>query len=194
MTTRTAPALPVGTYALDVYHSSVHFQIKHLGLSNVRGTFKSFTATLAVGETLADTAVEASVDLASIDTGQPDRDAHLLGTDFFDAERNPTMTFRSTSITQVDADHYDMAGDLTINGVTRPATFRTEFNGTEVFPADQSVHVGFTATGEVRRSDFGIDFNMPLGVDKLAMGEKVKVDLDIQFVAPTPDDASSRPV
>src|SRR5690606_34133796 len=94
VTTRTAPTLPVGTYALDVYHSSVHFQIKHLGLSNVRGTFKSFTATLAVGATLADTAVEASVDLASIDTGQPDRDAHLLGTDFFDAERNPTMTFR----------------------------------------------------------------------------------------------------
>lgn len=189
MTTRTAPTLPVGTYALDVYHSSVHFQIKHLGLSNVRGTFKSFTATLAVGATLADTVVEASVDLASIDTGQPDRDAHLLGTDFFDAERNPTMTFRSTSITQVAADRYDMSGDLTINGVTRPATFRTEFNGTEVFPVDQSVHVGFSATGEVRRSDFGIDFNMPLGVDKLAMGEKVKVDLDIQFIAPAPDDA-----
>lgn len=186
MTTTTELALPSGTYALDVYHSSVHFQIKHLGLSNVRGTFKSFTATLDVGETLADVVVEASIELASIDTGQPDRDAHLLGTDFFDAERNPTMAFRSTAITQTGTDRYDMTGDLTINGRTQQVTFRTEFNGTEVFPADQSLHVGFTATGEVRRGDFGIDFNMPLGVDKLAMGEKVKVELDIQFVAPTP--------
>jgi polyisoprenoid-binding protein YceI len=186
-TPTTELALPAGTYTLDPYHSSVHFQIKHLGLSNVRGTFKSFTTTLVVGETLADVAVEASIDLSSIDTGQPDRDAHLLGTDFFDADRNPTMSFRSTSITQRDANEYDMTGELTINGVTRPATFRTEFNGTEIFPADQSVHVGFTATGEIRRGDFGIDFNMPLGVDKLAMGEKVKVELDIQFVAPTSD-------
>lgn len=184
MTNTTALALPAGTYALDVYHSSVYFRIKHLGLSNVRGTFKSFTASLVVGETLADVVVEASIDLTSIDTGQPDRDAHLLGTDFFDADRNPTMTFRSTSITQLDADQYDLTGDLTINGTTRPATFRTEFTGTEVFPADQSVHVGFTAVGDVRRGDFGIDFNMPLGVDKLAVGDKVKVELDIQFVAP----------
>ncbi len=73
MTTTTELALPAGTYALDIYHSSVHFQIRHLGLSNVRGTFKSFTATLVVGETLNDVVVEANVDLASIDTGQPDR-------------------------------------------------------------------------------------------------------------------------
>lgn len=185
----TRPALPPGTYALDPYHSSVHFQIKRLGLSNVRGTFKAFTATLVVGETLGDVAVAAEIDLLSIDTGQPDRDAHLLGTDFFDAERNPTMVFRSTSIAQVGADRYDMTGDLTINGRTRPVTFRTEFNGTELFPADQSVHIGFTASGDVRRGDFGIDFNMPLGVDKLAVGDKVKVELDIQFIAPTPAEA-----
>ena len=185
MTTTTELALPSGTYALDAHHSSVNFQIKHLGLSNVRGTFKSFTATLDVGETLADVVVEAGVELASIDTGQPDRDTHLLGTDFFDADRNPTMAFRSTSITRTDVDRYDMTGDLTINGRTRQVTFHTEFNGTEVFPLDQSLHVGFTATGEVRRGDFGIDFNMPLGVDKLALGDKV--ELDIQFVAPTPD-------
>lgn len=184
MTITTAPVLPTGTYSLDEHHSSVHFQVKHLGLSNVRGTFKSFTAALRVGEALADTLVEATVDLASIDTGQPDRDAHLLGMDFFDADRNPTMSFRSTDIVPVGDDLYDMTGDLTINGVTRPVTFRTEFNGSEVFPVDQSVHVGFSATGEVRRSEFGIDFNLPLGVDKLAVGEKVKVELDVQFVAP----------
>lgn len=178
--------LPAGTYTLDAHHSSVHFQVRHLGLSNVRGTFKSFTATLEVGETLADVVVGARVDLASIDTGQPDRDAHLLGTDFFDAQHHPTMHFRSTSIAEIDTDRFDMSGDLTINGRTRPATFRTEFTGTEVFPLDGAVHVGFVATGEIRRGDFGIDFNMPLGVNKLAVGEKVRVDLDIQFVAPEP--------
>lgn len=187
MTTTTAVALPAGTYALDPHHSSVHFQVRHLGLANVRGTFKSFSASLVVGETLADTVVEAVVDLASIDTGQPDRDAHLLTTDFFDAERNPTMTFRSTSIRQIDGDLYDMVGDLTINGRTCPVTFRTEYHGSEVFPLDGSVHVGFTATGQVRRNDYGIDFNMPIGVDKLAVGEKVKVELEIQFVAPRPE-------
>ncbi len=186
MTATTALALPAGTYTLDVHHSSVHFQVRHLGLANVRGAFKSFTATLAVGGTLADVVVDATIDLASIDTGQPDRDAHLLSTDFFDAARNPTMTFRSTSVTHVGDEFYDLTGDLTINGHTRPATFRTEFNGTEVFPLDQSAHVGFTATGEVRRGEFGIDFNMPLGAGKLAVGDKVKVELDIQFIAPAP--------
>lgn len=188
-----ALALPAGTYTLDTAHSGVYFQVRHLGLSNVHGTFKSFTATLVIGETLTDVVVEASIDLVSIDTGQPDRDAHLLSTDFFDADRNPTMSFRSTSITQVDADRFDMTGDLTINGRTRPVTFRTEFNGTEVFPADQSVHVGFTASGEIRRGDFGIDFNMPLGVDKVAVGDKVKVDFDIQFVAPDAATESANP-
>lgn len=184
MPNRVAPSLAAGIYALDLAHSGVHFQIRHLGLSNVRGSFRTFDATLRVGAALDDVEVTATVDLASVDTGQPDRDAHLLTTDFFDADKNPTMTFRSTQISAVDDDRYELAGELTINGVTKPARFAVEFNGTEVFPADGSVHVGFSATGEVRRGDFGIDFNMPLGVDKLALGEKVKVELDIQFVAP----------
>ena len=180
----TTLPLPTGTYALDPAHSGVHFQVRHLGLSNVRGVFKSFTSSLTVGESLGATAVEAEVDLSSIDTAQPDRDAHLLSTDFFDAESNPTMTFRSTEVVETGRDEYEMRGDLTINGVTRPVTFDVEFNGSETFPADQKVHVGFSASGEVRRSDFGIDFNMPLGMDKLALGEKVKIELDAQFTAP----------
>lgn len=183
MTTATLPLSP-GTYALDASHAGIHFQVRHLGLSNVRGLFKEFTASLVVGDSLDDVVVEAEVDLSSIDTAQPDRDAHLLSSDFFNAESSPTMTFRSTAITPAGEGEYEMTGDLTIKGVTRPVSFDVEFNGTETFPADQSTHVGFTATGTVRRNDFGVEFNMPLGMDKLALGEKVKVELDVQFVAP----------
>jgi polyisoprenoid-binding protein YceI len=118
-----------------------------------------------------------------VDTNQPDRDAHLLGTDFFHAEAHPTMTFVSTDIVGND-EAYVMTGELVINGITRTVSFDVEFNGAEVFPGDQKLHSGFTATGEIKRGEFDIDFNMPLGMGKLALGEKVKVEIDAQFVAP----------
>jgi len=182
MSATTVLALPTGAFTIDTAHSGIHFQVRHLGLSNVRGLFKEFRASLIVGDSLEDVAVQAEVDLSSIDTNQADRDAHLLSTDFFNADANPTMTFRSTSVAQTGPQEYQMSGDLTINGVTGVIAFDVEFNGTEVHPADQSTRAGFSATGEVRRSDFGIDFNMPLGMNKLALGEKVKVELDAQFV------------
>jgi polyisoprenoid-binding protein YceI len=184
MTTTDTTNLPIaaGSYTIDVNHSGVYFQVRHLGISNVRGSFKSFTAALIVGDSLATTSVSATIDMASVDTGQPDRDAHLLGTDFFHADAHPQMTFRSSAVRQVSADEYEMDGELTINGVSKTITFEVEFNGTEVFPADGSTHVGFSATAEARRSDFGIDFNVPLGVGKLAISDKVKIEIDAQFL------------
>jgi polyisoprenoid-binding protein YceI len=173
-----------GTWAVDPSHSGIFFQVRHLGLNNVRGRFNRFSASLTVGDALEDIAVEAEVDLSSVDTNQPDRDAHLLGTDFFNAENHPTMTFRSTGVKAKGDDEYEMAGDLTINGVTRPVAFDVEFHGLEVFPPTGQTHAGFGATTTLKRSDFGIEFNMPLGMDKLALGEKVKVELELQFVAP----------
>lgn len=181
-TTQTLP-LETGSWNLDVNHSGVDFSVRHLGLSNVRGRFDTFDAGLVVGETLADTKVTADIDMASVDTNQPDRDAHLQSTDFFKADEHPTMTFRSTEITGEGSD-YEMTGDLTINGITNSVTFEVEFNGSEVHPGDGLVHAGFSATGEIRRNEFGIDFNMPLGMGKLALGEKVKVELELQFTAP----------
>jgi polyisoprenoid-binding protein YceI len=180
-------ALPLapGRWTLDPSHSGVQFAIRHLGLSNVRGRFDRFDATLDIAPALEGTAVTAEIDMSSVDTNQPDRDAHLRSTDFFHADEHPTMTFRSTAVTSDgDGRSYELAGDLTINGVTRPVTLQVEFLGTEVFPVDQRVHAGFFAAGEIRRSDFGVDFNMPLGIDKLGLGEKVKIELDLQFVAP----------
>jgi polyisoprenoid-binding protein YceI len=186
MSAPTSTGLPLtkGTWTIDKNHSGVTFAIRHLGLSNVRGRFDRFDATLEVGDTLDQVVVTATVDLSSVDTNQPDRDAHLLSTDFFHAEQHPTMTFKSTKIETKGGDRYAMTGDLTIGEYTKPVSFDVVFNGAEVFPADQKLHSGFDATTELRRGDFGIDFNMPIGIDKLALGEKVKVELDIQFVAP----------
>ena len=187
MTTEAAPGtLPLapGVWALDPNHSGVDFRIRHLGLSNVRGRFDRFDATLKVGTTLDDVSVEATIDMGSVDTNQPDRDAHLRSTDFFSTDQHPEMVFRSTAVRQLKGTEYEIDGQLTINGVTQPVILEVEFNGVEVHPGDGKTHAGFSATAEVNRDDFGIDFNMPLGMDKVALGQKVKVELELQFIAP----------
>ncbi|WP_261557587.1 YceI family protein [Frankia tisae] len=176
------PLVP-GTWTLDTAHSSVTFQIRHLGVTNVRGRFDTFSANLAVGDALESVAVDASIDLASINTNQADRDAHLRSTDFFDLAAHPAMTFVSSSISG-SGEEYELTGDLSINGVTKPVTFAVEFYGVDTHPADNRVRSGFSATGEIKRSDYGINFNMPLGAGKLALADKVKIELDLQFIAP----------
>ena len=187
MSTDTTPTnLPLspGVWTLDPNHSGVHFRVRHLGLSNVHGRFDRFNATLTVGHDLNDITIEATIDMASVDTNQPDRDAHLRSTDFFATDKHPEMTFTSTSVEPAGAGEYRLFGSLTINGITKPVALDVEFNGVEVFPADGSTHAGFAATTEVNRDDFGVDFNMPLGMDKLALSQKIKVELELQFVAP----------
>jgi polyisoprenoid-binding protein YceI len=183
-TTATDLPLAAGIWPLDAMHSGVHFKVRHLGLSSVHGRFNRFDATLSVGETPADTRVEATIEMSSVDTNQPDRDAHLLGTDFFSADQHPLMTFRSIGIRAAGEGEYAFDGDLTINGVTRQATLDVEFYGVETFPADGSTHAGFSATTTVNRDDFGVDFNVLLGMDKFALGKKIAVELELQFVAP----------
>jgi polyisoprenoid-binding protein YceI len=187
MTTEVVPGkLPLapGVWAVDTNHSGVHFRIRHLGLSNVRGRFDRFDATLKVGATLGDVAVDATIDMASVDTNQPDRDTHLRSTDFFSTDQHPEMVFHSTAIREHGDTEYELEGQLTINGITRPVTLEVEFNGIEVFPGDGKTHAGFSASAEINRDDFGVDFNMPLGMDKMALGQKVKIELEFQFVAP----------
>jgi polyisoprenoid-binding protein YceI len=189
-TTTTELPLAPGTWPLDPMHSGVQFKVRHIGLSNVRGRFNRFDATLSVGETLADTRIEATIEMSSVDTNQPDRDAHLLGTDFFSADQHPQMTFRSTGIraaaTGGEDGSYALDGELTLNGTTRPVTLDVEFYGVETHPADGSTHAGFSATTTVNRDDFGVDFNAPLGMGKFALGRNIAVELDLQFVAPQP--------
>lgn len=176
--------LRTGVWHPDLTHSAVLFSIRHLGLAKVRGRFDRFAATLTVGETIAETRVEAIIDLASINTNNGDRDTHLRSTDFFSVEAHPEMRFVSTGIEGAD-EEWTLRGDLTLNGRTQPVAFDVEFNGTEVFSGTGRNHAGFTATGSILRSEFGIELGLMLiGANKLALGDEVKIELDFEFVQP----------
>ncbi len=183
MTVTSALPLATGTWQVDAAHSSVEFVVRHLGLSKVRGRFNQFDANLDVGADLASSTLAATVDLASVDTNNPDRDAHLRSTDFFDVEQHPTLQFASERIV-ADGDDYAVDGTMTLNGVARPVRLDVEFNGTEVYPMDSKTHAGFSASTTISRSDYGVEFDVPVGVDRMAIGDKVKVELEIQLVQP----------
>ena len=176
----TATSLPTGTWNVDSTHSRVGFRVKHLGISTVRGEFGTYEGQLVVAD---DGTVTASgkVDVSSIDTSDADRDTHLKAPDFFDAESYPEITFESTSITAEDEDTYEITGDLTMHGVTKPITLTAEAGGSEVDPFGNT-RIGFEVTGEISRSDYGMKFNMALGSGNLAVSDKVKLDLDISAV------------
>jgi len=180
----TTTPLATGTWTFDPNHSGVYFKVRHLGLTNVRGRFNGVDASLVVGDDLSTTHFEATIQINTIDTNQADRDAHLLSTDFFAAEAHPTMTFASTAIRELEAGEYEADGDLTINGITKRVTLAVEFSGAIEHPGDGKLHAGFIASAQILRDDFGIDFNMPLGVDRFALGKKIDIDIDVQFTAP----------
>lgn len=177
-TTANLPLAP-GRWSLDAAHSTVGFSIRHLGISKVRGVFHGFDVTVDVGETLETTSVAALVDVATVDTGNPDRDSHVLSDDLLDVTKRPTMSFTSTSITG-DGDEWQLAGDLTIGDVMRPVTLALEFGGLQTYPIDGSIHAGFEATTTIDRHDFGLD----LGMVDAALGRKVQISLDIQLSEP----------
>lgn len=177
--TGTSTALPLrpGRWSLDPYHSAVGFVIRHLGISKVRGTFGRFDAELVVGDTADQCAVTATIAVDSLDTGNADRDAHVLAPDLLDVARRPTMAFRSTRIGGEGTD-WVLEGEMTLGDVTRDVRFGVEFGGEEESVVDGRRHAGFEANGEIRRGDFGLDFAPGL------LGEVLKVQLDLQFVAP----------
>ena len=176
--------LLAGRWSVDLLHSSVTFSIRHLGLAKVRGRFDRFDTTLDVGPTLAETTVSAKIDLASINTNNADRDAHLRSTDFFSTDEHPEMHFVSRGIRPA-GDTWRLQGDLRLNGRTRPVTLEVEFNGVQDFPGQNVRHAGFSAAGSIRRSEFGIEFGLlPIGMDTLALGDEVKIELDLEFVEP----------
>ncbi len=181
-TTTTASALPLapGTWELDPNHSAVNFTIRHLGVSKVRGRFTRFQAEVTVGETAEGTSVSATIDVGSVETGNADRDAHVLAPDMLDVAARPTLAFRSTSISGEGSD-WELVGDLTIGEVTAPVTLAVELGGIEVFPADGLRHAGFEATGQIRRQDFGLIPAVPSAM----LGDIIKIELDLQLVEPS---------
>ncbi|HEU5152365.1 MAG TPA: YceI family protein [Iamia sp.] len=181
MTDTTTTALPLvpGTWTVDANHTAVGFSVKRIGWAKVRGTFTGVTAELVVGETLADTVLTATVDLASVDTGNADRDAHLRSPDLIDVAVRPTLTYRSTAISG-DGEDWTVEGELTIGDVTRPHTLDVVFVGASVFPPDGLIHAGFEASTEIRRKDFGLGF----GALGAGIGSTIKVDIDIELLGP----------
>jgi len=181
MTTATATLIPTGTWAADGAHSTFGFSVKHLGIATVRGSFGEFEGSLEIGEDLAGARITGSAKAASIDTAEPQRDAHLQSADFFDAETYPELTFESTSVRAIDGEAFEIVGDLSMHGVTRPITLRAEVQGSETDPWGNE-RVGLEITGQLSRSEWGMKFNQALGSGNLIVSDIVKLALDISAV------------
>ncbi|MFK8849294.1 YceI family protein [Streptomyces sp. Ac-502] len=178
------PALAAltGDYTIDPAHSRIGFTVRHAMVTNVRGAFGTHEGTLHLdGADPARSTAAVDVTIASVDTGIADRDAHLRGADFFDADTFPLMTFRSTAAERVGGDTYRITGDLTIKDVTRPLTIDLEFQGTatDVYGAER---VGFEGSAEILRSDWGLTWNAALETGGVMVSDKVKLTFDISAV------------
>ena len=176
------PGYVAGTWAIDPVHSEVSFTVRHMMVSKVRGRFDTFEGTIVTGADPLSSTVTASVDLSSINTGQEQRDAHIRSADFFEVEKHTHMTFVSTGI-RPDGSDFLLDGDLTLKGITRPVTFKLDVNG---FGPDAygGTRAGFSATTEINRSDFGVNFNGPIpGVPGgVAVSEKVTINLEVEGI------------
>ena len=167
---------------IDPTHSDVHFSVRHLVVSKVRGRFAKFNGTLRLDDDdLARSAVEATIDAASVDTGTAERDAHLRSADFFDVEKYPELRFRSTRVEKVGDDRYRVAGELTIRDVTRPVSLDVEYGGRAKDPWGNE-RVGFVAKASLDRKDFGLGWNQVLEAGGDLVGDRVELELDIQGV------------
>jgi polyisoprenoid-binding protein YceI len=181
ISTTKGTIVPAGTWSVDPIHSSVGFSVKHLGIANVRGKFEDFEGTLEIGEGDETAKAYGTVKGVSINTGDAGRDEHLRSADFFGVEQNPDLRFESTHINPVDDETFEITGDLTMNGVTKPITLTAEVQGEETDPWGNE-RVALEVTGQLNRGDWNMTFNQALGSGNLLVGEKVKLQLDIAAI------------
>ncbi|TFV55502.1 polyisoprenoid-binding protein [Mycobacterium sp. PS03-16] len=177
MTAATDTALSVGTWAIDPVHSTIGFSVRHLMVSKVRGTFDDFSGTITVAED-GTASVSAEISVASLNTRNAQRDAHLASADYFDVATHPTATFTSTGV-RTEGNRYVLDGEFTLKGVTRPITLDLEFNGVNPGMGHGEV-AGFEASVVLNRKDFGIDLDMPLETGGTVVGDKVTISLEIE--------------
>jgi polyisoprenoid-binding protein YceI len=170
-----------GAYTIDPSHSRLGFNARHAMVTKVRGQFHEFEGTAHVDtQTPANSTVEVSIKVESINTGSPDRDNHLRSADFFDVEQYPTWTFRSTEVSR-DDDEWTITGDLTIKDVTKPVTIEFEETGSAVDPFG-NVRVGFEGSTTINRKDWGLTWNAALETGGVLVSEKVKLEFDISAI------------
>lgn len=180
ITAEQIPGYRAGTWVIDPTHTEVGFSVRHLAISKVKGKFENFEGTLVTGDNFSDSSVEASAEVASVNTNQADRDAHLRTGDFFAAEEFPQLTFKSTGV-RAEAGDFKVDGDLTLRGVTKPVSFDLELGGFGTDPYG-NYKVGFTATTVVQREDYGIKWNAALETGGFMLGNDVTLTLDVQAV------------
>jgi len=169
----------VGNYAIDVSHTRLGFAVRHMAVSKVRGDFTEFSGSLELAEDPADSKVSVTIQAASIDTRDENRDNHLRSSDFFDAENHPTWTFTSTAVRPVSANEWKVDGDLTIRGVTKPVTLDATLEGVVQDPYGMH-RVGFSAKTSIDREDFGVSFNGVMEAGGVVVGKKVDIDIEAE--------------
>jgi polyisoprenoid-binding protein YceI len=180
--TRAGHEIPVpGVYAIDPAHTQVEFVVRHLAITKVRGRFVDVAGTITVDEIPEHSSVQAEVGMASVDTGNPDRDDHLRSADFFDVAQHPTMAFASTRV-RMDGDAWMVDGDLALRGVTRPVTLRVEFDGSSTSPAGDE-RISFSASADIDREDWGLTWNQALETGGVVVSKHVRIELNVQAIA-----------
>lgn len=175
--------MATSNWIADPAHSEIGFKIKHLMITNVKGNFSDYQISAQTeDDDFSKAAISFSAKIESIDTGNADRDNHLLSADFFDAAQFPEMTFKAVKATNIDNDgSYDLEGDLTIKGITKAVKLGVEFGGVMKDPWGNT-KAGFTISGKINRKDWGLTWNAPTEAGGLLVGEEVKINIDLQLL------------
>jgi polyisoprenoid-binding protein YceI len=169
-------------WIIDTLHSVVGFKVRHMMISNVTGTFGTFSAEATTeGEDFSTAKIDFKAAIDTINTGVADRDAHLKSPNFFDAVSHPELLFHSTGVKQLASDELEISGDLTIHGVTKPATLKAEFAGIAVDPYGQT-KAGLSLTGKIKRSEFGLVWSAVTEAGNVVVGDEIKLDCEIQLI------------
>jgi polyisoprenoid-binding protein YceI len=183
MSTAIKPEVNTSTWQIDPVHSTAQFKVKHMMISNVKGEFTAISGTLERNDTdITKSKIEASIDATTINTREPQRDAHLKSADFLETEKHPVLTFKSTSISKQKSGHLTVNGDLTIHGVTRNVVFDVEAPSAPQKDPWGHMRIGFSATTQIKRKDFGLTWNTVLETGGILVGEEVTITLDVEFV------------
>lgn len=170
------------TYSIDPAHSGVHFSVRHLMISTVRGSFPGVKGTVVQdSDNPSATTIEAEIDVNSINTNDAQRDGHLKSPDFFDSATYPAMTYKSTKVTK-SGGGYTVEGNLTLHGVTKPVTLDVEEVSSETKDLYGNVRVGVTAKGKLKRSEFGLTWNAVIETGGVALSDEIKIEIDVSLV------------
>jgi polyisoprenoid-binding protein YceI len=183
MSTAVQPEPSVTTWQIDPVHSTAQFKVKHLMISNVKGEFTSIKGTLQLDSSdVTNSSLEVAIDANSINTREPQRDTHLKSADFFDVEKSPNITFKSSSVTKKASGEFAVEGDLTIHGMTRKVTLNVEAPSAPQKDPWGGTRIGIEAATKINRKDFGLNWNAALEAGGFMVGDEVSVTLDVEFV------------